>query len=152
MPAYTFDTLDRFVGHALGTSSWVLVDQERIDLFAACTGDEQWIHVDPERAARESPFGTTVAHGLLTLSLIPMMNEEVGLVPDGAALVLNYGADRIRYLAPVKAGSRVRGHLELLEATPKGGGVLLKTRTTVEIEGEDKPALIADGLALAFPA
>ena len=152
MPAYTFGTLDQFVGQALGTSGWVRVDQARIDAFAACTGDDQWIHVDPERAKRESPFGAPIAHGLLTLSLVPQMNAEVGLVPGGVSLVLNYGYDRIRFLAPVKSGSRVRGRLELLDVTPKSGGMLIKTRTTVETEGESTPALVADSLALAFPA
>lgn len=150
--AYTLATLDRFVGRELGVSDWVEVDQARIDAFAACTGDRQWIHVDPARAA-ESPLGTTIAHGLLTLSLIPQMNQQVGVVPADAGHVLNYGSDRVRYLAPVRAGRRVRGRIVLLSAEDRGAGrVLLKTRVTVEIEGEETPALVAENLVLAFPA
>lgn len=151
--AYTLDTLDDHLGQELGTSDWIRVDQARIDAFADCTGDHQWIHVDPERAAAESPFGTTIAHGLLTLSLVPMMNEQIGLVPEGVAHVLNYGSDRVRYLAPVASGARVRGRLVLRAAEPRGDGrVLLKGETTVEIENEDKPALVAENLSLLIPA
>ena len=149
MTAYTLDTLDDHVGRELGVSSWVTVGQDRIDAFAACTGDDQWIHTDPERAARESPFGTTVAHGLLTLSLIPMMNAEIGLVPAGVPHVLNYGSDRVRFLAPVPSGARVRGRTTLVSAAERGvGRTLLTARTTVEIEGGETPALVADTLAL----
>ena len=146
---YTLDTLADCVGRELGVSSWVTVGQDRIDAFAACTGDRQWIHVDPERAARESPFGATVAHGLLTLSLLPAMNAEIGLVPAGVPHVLNYGSDRVRFLAPVVAGARVRARTVLVSAVERGAGrTLLTARSTVEVEGGDTPALVADTLAL----
>lgn len=146
---YTLDTLADWVGREIGVSSWVEVGQDRIDAFAACTGDGQWIHVDRERAAREGPFGTTVAHGLLTLSLLPTMNAEVGLVPDGVPHVLNYGSDRVRFLAPVPSGGRVRARTVLVSATPRGEGrTLLTARSTVELEGSETPALVADTLAL----
>jgi acyl dehydratase len=150
---YTLDTLQDHVGRELGVSSWVTVGQDRIDAFAACTGDHQWIHVDRERAARESPFGTTIAHGLLTLSLLPLMNAEIGLVPEGVPHVLNYGSDRVRFLNPVRSGARVRSRAVLTGVTDKGDGrLLLATRSTVEIEGEETPALVADTLALLLPA
>ncbi len=149
MSHLTLSNLTSFVGREIGVSDWVLVDQARIDAFAACTGDHQWIHVDAERARRESPLGTTIAHGYLTLSLLPMMTAELGLKPAGAAYVLNYGADKIRYLNPVKSGSRLRVHVTLAEVTPKGPGRwLIKSINTVEIEGEEKPALVAETLAL----
>ncbi|PAP74997.1 MaoC family dehydratase [Rubrivirga marina] len=143
------DSLQDRAGDELGVSSWVTIDQDRIDAFAACTGDRQWIHVDRERAARESPFGRTIAHGYLTLSLLPMMNEEIGIVPEGVASALNYGSDKVRFLAPVPSGSRVRARTELVAALEKRPGqILLTLRSTVEIEGEETPALVADTLAL----
>ena len=145
------DTLQNQAGRELGVSSWVTVGQDRIDAFAACTGDHQWIHVDRDRAARESPLGTTIAHGYLTLSLLPMMNEEIGLVPGGVRQALNYGTDKVRFLAPVRSGARVRARTELVGATEKRPGqILLTTRSTVEIEGEETPALVAETLALLF--
>ena len=142
------DKLQARTGQSLGTSSWVTVDQARIDAFAACTEDRQWIHTDPERAA-QSPLGGTIAHGYLTLSLLPRMTAEVGLVPDGVASALNYGSDKVRFLAPVPSGARVRTHVELVSAVEKRPGqILVATRSTVEIEGGDTPALVADTLAL----
>lgn len=152
MPDYTLDTLAEFVGQELGVSDWLTVDQARIDAFADCTGDHQWIHVDTERAARESPFGTTIAHGLLTLSLLPTMRADLGLVPDGTGRTLNYGYDKIRFLAPVPSGARLRTRTTLTAAEPKGDGWLATTRNTVEIEGGDKPALVADALTLFLPS
>ena len=151
MPPYTLDTLPDFVGASLGTSAWLTVEQDRIDAFAEVTEDHQWIHVDAERAAREAPGGTTIAHGLLTLALLPAMRSELGLVPDGVGRAINYGYDRIRFLAPVPPGSRLRTHTVLTAAEPKGTGWLVTTRNTVEIEGGDKPALIADALTLFLP-
>ena len=143
------DTLQARVGTELGVSSWLEIGQDRIEAFAACTGDHQWIHVDPERAARESPFGTTIAHGYLTLSLLPMLNDEIGFAPEGVASALNYGSDTVRFLAPVPSGSRVRSRAELVSAVEKRPGqVLLTMRSTVEIEGEETPALVAETLAL----
>src|SRR5437879_3402654 len=141
---YSMTTAPQFVGRELGTSDWVAVTQERIDQFAACTGDRQWIHVDVERARRESPFGGPIAHGYLTLSLVAAMVMELGVIPPDAATGLNYGLDKVRFIAPVKAGARVRTRARLLAAEPQGGGrVLLKLDCTLEIEGEAKPALIA---------
>ncbi|QGZ57483.1 MaoC family dehydratase [Paraburkholderia acidiphila] len=146
---YRVETLGDFVGRELGVSEWVLVDQERIDAFAACTGDRQWIHVDVERAKRESPFGGTIAHGYLTLSLLASLAMEIGIVPKDAAAGLNYGLDKVRFMTPVKAGARVRNRVTLESAENKGGGrVLVKTTNTLEIEGEDKPALVAQTLAM----
>jgi acyl dehydratase len=147
MADYTLATLSDFVGRELGVSDWLTVDQARIDAFADCTGDRQWIHVDPERA-RRGPFGTTIAHGFLTLSVLPVLREQIGVAPEGVAQVLNYGADRVRFLTPVKAGARIRVRVTLVSVEPKGSSTLVKTRNTVEIEGEDRPALIADTLAL----
>ena len=149
LEGYTLATIRDFVGQELGVSDWVTVDQQRIDEFAACTGDTQWIHVDVERARRESPFGTTIAHGYLTLSLLPVMQHDVGTLPEGVTAALNYGADRLRFITPVKAGARVRDHITLVAVEDKGGGrLLLTSRHTVEIEGEEKPALTAVWLAL----
>jgi acyl dehydratase len=149
LQGYTLAAIGDFVGKELGTSGWITVDQRRIDDFAACTGDHQWIHVDIERARRESPFRTTIAHGFLTLSLLPVMQHEVGVVPDGVAAALNYGTDRVRFMTPVKSGARVRNRIMLAAAEDKGGGRVLTTfANTVEIEGEGKPALVAFTLAL----
>jgi acyl dehydratase len=149
IPGYSLATLGDFVGRELGVSDWAVVDQARIDAFARCTGDEQWIHVDVERARRESPYGGTIAHGYLTLSLLAALGIEMGLIPVDATAGLNYGLDKTRFVAPVKAGARVRNRVVLLAAEDKGGGrVLLKTENTLEIDGEEKPALIAEALAL----
>lgn len=146
---YRVETLGDFVGRELGVSDWVVVDQERIDAFAECTGDRQWIHVDVERAKRESPFGGTIAHGYLTLSLLASLAMEIGIVPKDASAGLNYGLDKVRFMTPVKAGARVRNRVTLESVESKGGGrVLVKTMNTLEIEGEDKPALVAQTLAM----
>lgn len=146
---YTLGTLSDFIGRELGVSGWLTVGQDRIDAFAACTGDRQWIHVDVERARRESPFGTTIAHGLLTLSLLPALRAEVGVVPAGVRQVLNYGSNRVRFLTPVKAGARIRARVRLVAAEPKGDGrVLVTSENTVEVEGEERPALVAETLML----
>ena len=149
IPNYTMTTAAQFVGHELGVSNWVTVGQDRIDAFAACTGDRQWIHVDVERAKRESPFGTPVAHGYLRLSLVAAMVTELGVIPPDAASGLNYGLDKVRFIAPVKAGARVRMRASLVSAEPQNGGrVLLKLQSTLEIEDEAKPALIAELLCM----
>jgi acyl dehydratase len=149
LEGYTLAAIADFVGRELGVSGWITVDQKRIDDFAACTGDHQWIHVDVERARRESPFGTTIAHGYLTLSLLPVMQQQVGTLPDGVVAALNYGSNRVRFMTPVKSGARIRDRITLAEAEDKGDGrILTTTRHVVEIEGEDKPALVAYTLAL----
>lgn len=137
------------VGELLGSSSWILVDQPRIDQFAHCTLDDQWIHVDAERAARESPFGGTVAHGYLTLALLAPTGFEVLTRRLALSSALNYGLEKARFVAPVRAGRRVRNHIKLLAAEDKGGGRVLATlENTVEVEGESKPALVAATLAM----
>ena len=141
------------VGRELGVSEWQTVDQQRIDQFAACTGDHQWIHVDVERARQESPLGGTIAHGYLTLSLIARSIHDLVVRPLGVTQALNYGLERTRFIAPVKSGARVRTRIKLVSAEDKGNGrTLLCTESTVEIEGESKPALVADALVLALAA
>ena len=141
--------IDGLVGRELGVSDWVSVDQARIDRFAEATDDRQWIHVDAERAQRESPLGTTIAHGFLTLSLLARFGYELGLVPPEGAHLLNYGLDRVRFMAPVKAGARIRDRVVLLKVEDKRQGrKLLTTRHTIEIEGEEKPAMIAESLVM----
>jgi acyl dehydratase len=149
IPNYTMTTTPQFVGCELGVSNWVSVDQDRIDQFAACTGDRQWIHVDVERAKRESPFGGPVAHGYLTLSLVAAMVTELGAIPPDAATGLNYGLNKVRFIAPVRAGARVRMRACLASAEPQSGGrMLLTLQGTLEIEGEAKPALVAELLCM----
>ena len=146
---YSIATISQYVGQELGVSEWVTITQERINDFADFTGDHQWIHVDVERAKRESLFGTTIAHGYLTLSLAAALSMELGVIPAGVSEALNYGLDKVRFLAPVKSGSRVRDRVVVLAAEPQSKGrILLKFRNTIEIEGEAKPALIADALSL----
>lgn len=150
---YGMATLGRFVGQEIGLSGWVLVDQRRIDAFADCTGDRQWIHVDVERARRESPYGGTIAHGYLTLSLAASLAIEAGAIPRDAAAALNYGLGKVRFIAPVTAGARVRNRVVLLAVDERPDGrVLLTLQNTIEIEGEAKPALIAEALALLMGA
>ena len=148
MPQFTFSNIAHFVGKELGVSGWLTVDQTQINQFAECSGDRQWIHVDVERAKRESPYGSTIAHGYLTLSLVAPLQMQIGAIPQGAAAAFNYGLDKVRFLAPVKAGARVRLRVALVDVEEKGGGVVLKTNNTLEIEGSDKPALVAESLAL----
>ena len=152
MTELTMSNMKDRVGSELGVSDWMIVDQERINEFADCTGDRQWIHVDVDRARRESPFGGPVAHGYLTLSLIGPLSLDVGVVPSDAAAGFNYGLDKVRFLAPVPAGGRVRLRIVLDNVEEKNDGQLLvMTRNTIEIENSDKPALIADALALLVP-
>ena len=148
---YTLQNIEQYVGQELGVSSWLQIGQERINAFADATLDHQWIHVDEEKAAA-SPLGSTIAHGFLTLSLLSGMVEEIGVIPEGAGYVLNYGADKVRFTSFVKVNARVRNRVELMSVTPKRGGILLKTLNTMEIEGEDRPALVAEALSLVFPA
>jgi len=136
------DDLPARVGTQLGMSAWRTLDQATIDAFAQATGDRQWIHVDPERAAT-GPFGTTIAHGFLTLSLCAAMLDEV-LEVHGASMQVNYGLDRVRFPAPVPAGARVRGAIELASAEALAGGVQAVLRATVEVDGQPKPACVAE--------
>lgn len=139
------------VGETIGTSEWVDVTQERINQFADATGDHQFIHIDEEKA-KMTPFGGTIAHGFLTLSLIPMLRAKSDCPrPEGVKMGVNYGGNKVRFLAPVRSGKRVRGHFKLLELIEKRPGQWQETmETTIEIEGEDKPALIAEWMSQFF--
>ena len=153
MSNLTLAGLGQRVGHELGVSDWVTIDQARIDAFASCTGDHQWIHVDVERAKRESPFRGPIAHGYLTLAMVAPLAMQIGVIPSDAAAGLNYGIDKVRFLAPVPAGARVRLRVVLAGIEPRDGGqVIMKTQNTLEVEGSEKPALIAETLALLIPA
>lgn len=146
---YTFATVGDFVGHEFGMSPWLTVDQGTIDRFAESTGDDQWIHTDRERAAKESPYGTTIAHGFLVLSLLARLQFSAGVVPPDAVQALNFGLNRVRFVAPVRSGDRIRNRLELVSVEPKGEArLLLTTHNTIEVDGKDKPAMVADLLAL----
>ncbi|WP_246576689.1 MaoC family dehydratase [Actinospica durhamensis] len=141
--------LKNMVGEHIGTSDWVVIEQERIDRFAEATGDHQWIHVDPERA-KDGPFGSTIAHGYLTLSLIPALAWEVYTI-EGVRLAINYGANKLRFITPVKVGSRVRAHLVLtgVEDLPDDA-MQVATTVTVELEGAAKPAAVAETLSRIY--
>ena len=144
------ERLQAMVGTETSVSDWLEIDQERIDRFAEVTGDHQWIHVDRARAAA-GPFGTTIAHGFLSLSLLPMLSGNVALELPGVMGGLNYGIDKLRFLTPVKCGARVRTRVRMLSLEEKGQGRLLITNeTTMEIEGESKPALVAVNLAMVL--
>ncbi|HVX75089.1 MAG TPA: MaoC family dehydratase [Bradyrhizobium sp.] len=139
------------VGREVGVSAWHLVDQNRIDLYADVIEDHQFIHVDPERAKRETAFGTTIAHGFLTMSLLSIMSYEVMPVIEGTTMGVNYGFDRLRFISPVRSGSRVRGRFTLAEARlRKPKELQSRTSVSVEIEGEEKPALVADWIGLIY--
>ena len=141
--------LVKHVGEEMGVSSWITLDQARIAEFAHCTDDHQWIHVDAERAARESPFGGTIAHGFLTLSLIAPTAFEVLVARVGSKSVVNYGLEKVRFMAPVRSGKRVRNRIKLAAVDERSNGrYLITTDNTIEIEGEIKPALVASALAI----
>ncbi|GAA1073543.1 MaoC family dehydratase [Tsukamurella spumae] len=136
------EELQAAVGEHLGYSDWVEIDQQRIDMFAEATGDHQWIHVDPEKA-KAGPFGTTIAHGYLTLSLIPMLTWQIYTV-EGTKMGVNYGSNKVRFPAPVPVGSRVRAGVELVSVTPGGGGQQVIAKVTIEIEGSERPACVGE--------
>lgn len=147
----TFEGMKTMAGRELGVSGWATVDQDKINQFADCTGDHQWIHVDPERARRESPFRAPIAHGYLTLSMVAGLGLEIGAIPENTQAAFNYGLDKVRFLAPVKVGARVRLRVVLVSMEDRGPGqYLMKTSNTIEIEGEEKPALIAETLAMLY--
>ena len=150
MPIASIEDIQSKVGTEVGVSDWILVDQDRIDAFADITEDRQFIHIDPEAAAK-TPFGGTVAHGFLTLSLLSRMAADVMLVPDSLKMAVNYGFERVRFIAPVRSGSQVRGRFVLRSAQEKRPGQWqFVHEVTVEIEGETKPALTADWIGLIF--
>ena len=150
MPLAKLTDIKNRVGEEVGVSDWILIDQARIDGFAEATEDRQFIHVDADAAAR-TPFGGTIAHGFLSLSLLSRMAADAMLIPEGVKMAVNYGLDRVRFLAPVRSGKRVRGRFRLDSIEEKAPGQwLLRHTVTVEIEGEDKPALNALWLGLVF--
>ena len=150
MPFVPVAALKDYVGKDLGHSEWLTIDQERVDQFADCTGVHQFIHVVPEKAAK-TPFGGTIAHGFLSLSLIPKLMEGLLVLPEGLKMAVNYGLDTVRFIQPVRVGSRVRLGLTLLDVNEKNPGQwLIKARATLEIEGQEKPAYIAETLSLCF--
>ena len=140
------DELEEAVGEQLGHSEWHTVTQEKVDQFADATGDHQWIHVDPERA-KAGPFGGTIAHGYMTLSLLPMLNAQIYRI-DGLTMGINYGTNKVRFPAPVPVGSRVRAGAELVEVTPNAQGAQAVVRTTIEVEGGEKPACVAESVVV----
>jgi acyl dehydratase len=141
--------LARYVGKEIGVSDWVTVDQAIIDKFAEATGDHQWIHVDVERAKREMPDGKTIAHGYLTLSLVPRLAQTIYRVKK-RSLGLNYGSNRIRFTGQVPAGSRIRLHQKIKSVEPVEGGVRITSESTVEVEGAERPALVAETISMQF--
>jgi acyl dehydratase len=150
MPVAPLEDIRCKIGEEIGISGWLTIDQKRIDEFADATEDRQFIHVDPEAAAR-TPFGGTIGHGFLSLSMLSRMAAETMLVPDNIKMAVNYGLDRVRFIAPVKSGKRIRGRFRLDSVDEKAPGQLLLRHTvTVEIEGEEKPALTAEWLGLLF--
>ena len=150
-PPITLDAYQAMVGKEIGVSSWHMVDQPRIDAYADVIEDHQFIHVDPERAKKETAFGTTIAHGFLTMSLLSIMSYEVMPVVAGTTMGVNYGFDKLRFISPVRSGKRVRGRFVLAEAKlRKPNEFQTRTNVTVEIEGEDKPALVAEWLGLTY--
>ncbi|MGJ5149365.1 MULTISPECIES: MaoC family dehydratase [unclassified Bradyrhizobium] len=149
-PPISLAAYQAMVGQEIGVSSWHVLDQKRIDTYADVIEDHQFIHVDPEQA-KATPFGTTIAHGFLTMSLLSVMSYEVMPAIEGTAMGVNYGFDKLRFISPVRSGKRVRGRFVLAEATlRKPKELQSRTNVTVEIEGEDKPALVADWIGLIY--
>ncbi len=144
----TLAEMPGLIGQDLGSSDWMTIEQDRIDGFAQATGDHQWIHTDPARAAA-GPFGATVAHGFLTLSLVPLLSEAAFTVDD-VRMGVNYGLNRVRFAAPVRVGSRVRGHFKLLTFEPLEGGAQMTVQATIELEGSSKPACVAETVSRRF--
>ena len=149
MKTVSFEELPKLAGQDMGTSDWVTIDQDRINKFADATGDHQWIHVDVERAKKELPGGKTIAHGYLTLSLIPMLGAEI-LRVTGVSRGINYGSNKVRFTNMVPVGSRVRARQKLLAAEPKAGGLQMTNEITIEIEGQDRPACVAETISLVY--
>lgn len=150
---YSVRNLENFVGHDFGESAPVVMDQTRINAFADCTGDHQWIHVDKDKARTEGPFGSTIAHGYLVISLIAAKQLELGVYPQDAAQVMNYGLGQVRFLSPVLEGARVRVAASIKSVKPKGDGCfVVTTANEVRIEGQEKPAAIAEQIAYVMAA
>lgn len=150
----SLDAARALIGKETGVSEWHEISQQRVNQFAETTGDFQFIHMDPERARKETPFGGTIAHGYLTLSMLSTLGAEAGTVRlEGTRMTINYGLDKVRFLTPVRVGAKIRARLVLLSLEEKKPGqFLIKNQATVEIEGQDKPAMIAESLSLAVTA
>ncbi|HEY5337441.1 MAG TPA: MaoC family dehydratase [Rhizomicrobium sp.] len=144
-----YDDLPKMAGQETGVSDWVVIDQDRINKFADATGDHQWIHIDVARAAKEMPGGKTIAHGYLTLSLIPWLTGDF-LRVEGVTRGINYGSDKVRFTNMVSVGSKVRARAKLLAAEPKSGGMQMRNEVTIEIEGQPRPACVAETISLVF--
>lgn len=143
------EDLASHVGQEIGVSDWVEIDQERVNLFADATGDHQWIHIDPERAKKELPTGTTIAHGYLTLSLVPWLGSQISTVKN-VSRGINYGSNKVRFTNMVPIPSRVRARQALKSAEPKAGGMQFTHEVTIEIEGQDRPACIAETISIMY--
>ena len=142
-------SLSTWLGLEVAVSDWITITQERINLFADATGDHQWIHIDAERAAKDSPFGTTIAHGFLTLSMVPYLKETC-IEFTGVKMGVNYGTNRVRFMAPVKVNSKLRGRFKLASFEEIKGGVQMVWECTLEMEGQDKPACVAELVSRAY--
>ena len=149
MKTVAFDDLPTLAGQETGVSDWVQITQDRINKFADATGDHQWIHIDVARAAKELPGGKTIAHGYLTLSLIPWLTGDF-LKIEGVTRGINYGSDKVRFTNMVPVGSKVRARAKLLAAEPKSGGMQMRNEVTIEIEGQPRPACVAETISLVF--
>jgi len=149
MNVIKFEDIPSMIGQEVGVSDWYEITQDKVNLFAEATGDHQWIHVDVERAAKELPTGGTIAHGYLTLSLIPMLSSQIMRI-DGVTRGINYGCNKVRFTNMVPVGSRVRGRQKLLEAQERSGGLQLINEFTVEIEGQDRPACVAQTISIIY--
>lgn len=148
--AVPVEKLKDYIGKEIGLSDWVQIDQDRVNKFAECTGDHQWIHVDVEKA-KNGPFGQTIAHGFLTLSLLPILAGANRVFPTGIKMGINYGTNKIRFINPVPVGSRIRNRAVLKELTEKGADrLLMMVENTIEIEGQEKPAMVAESLTMFF--
>ena len=142
--------MQKHVGEEIGVSDWVEITQERINLFADATGDHQWIHVDVERAKKDMPGGKTIAHGFLTLSLIPMLSQQISHI-NNVRNGINYGCNKVRFTSPVQAGSKVRARAKLIAADPMDkGGVRLTNQVTIEIDGQERPACVAETMSIVY--
>ena len=149
MKTVAFDDLASLAGQEIGVSEWVQIDQDRINKFADATGDHQWIHVDVERAKKEMPGGKTIAHGYLTLSLIPMLGAQI-LRVTGVSRGINYGSNKLRFTNTVPVGSKVRARQKLVNVEPRAGGLQMTNEMTIEIEGQDRPACVAETISLIY--
>ena len=150
MKSATFETVGALAGQEIGVSDWVEITQDRINAFADATGDHQWIHIDVESAKKEMPGGKTIAHGYLTLSLIPWLTGGM-LQVEGVTRGINYGSNKVRFTNMVMTGSRVRARQKLVGVEPKGGGMQLTNEVSIEIEGQDRPACVAETISLVYP-